>query len=240
MTVNQGDIPMNKSFFLLAGALLSFGVGCGANGPGPDATQAEGASDVAQSEGASDVAQSAQALTACSLTIMKKLTLTLGFQGRPSNKTPVTVSLRGPNGNAFATATGTPDASGVVNLYFGAIQNGVSYYIVVNTPHSIETWSATGQPFVNGVAAYDFTTGLNKAYGGNMHLNTATGKTEIYEGDVDQSGFIEIGDMAALSNDRFCMRTGFATDVNADGVVNDLDVNIVQSNVAIGVEVMHP
>jgi Dockerin type I domain len=229
-----------KSFYLLAGALLSLGVGCGANGPGPDATQAEGASDVAQSEGASDVAQSAQALTACSLTIMKKLTLTLGFQGRPSDKTTVTVTLfRGPY-SPVATATGTPNSAGAVNLYFGGIQDGQNYYIVVKTPHSIETWSATGKSFVNGTLAYDFTTSVNQAYGGNMHLNTATGKAEIIEGDVNQDGFIEVMDQSAVYNDRLCMRTGFATDLNADGVVNQTDLDIVYSNVAIGAEVARP
>jgi hypothetical protein len=169
----------------------------------------------------------------------KRLTLTARFQQRPSDKTTVTVSLM-QYLTPVAIATGTLNSSDIVCLDFGPVSNLSSFYIVVKTPHSLETWSATWQSFVNGALSYDFTTGVDKAYGANMHWNAATGKAEIIEGDVNQDGFIEVGDMTTIFHDKKCRCSGFVTDVNADGVVDDLDVNIAQSNVAIGAEVLRP
>jgi hypothetical protein len=171
---------------------------------------------------------------------MKRLTLTAKFQERPSTKTTVNVSLRRGPYTPVATATGTLNSLDIVCLDFGTVQTGENYYIVVNSASSLETWSATGQSFVNGALSYDFTTGVDKAYGGNMHLNTATGKAEIYEGDVNQDGVFEVMDQKAVYDDMHGRSTGWPTDVNGDGVVNQTDLDIVYANIANSVELARP
>ncbi len=136
-------------------------------------------------------------------------------------------------------ASGVLDSAGNVNLNYTQPVSGVSYFIVVKHRNSIETWSATPQTFSAGNINYDFTTGLNKAYGNNMVLSI--GKACLYTGDVNQDGIIDITDISLIDNDAFNFVTGnVVTDLNCDGIVDGNDIIYADNNALNFIGVMHP
>jgi hypothetical protein len=234
---------------IIVGAALFAGIGCGT---GPEATQANEASEVNRTESVTQ-AQVTAGVCNSSTQPAKKLVVRLKVQGRPlvdarGNliNTPVTVSLRRVEtpSTPEAYATGTLDSSSNLALYFPGwigLSSTQKYYLVVTGTNILETWSSTGIAFkaYPSTTTYDFTTAASQAYGGNMSKNGT--KWEIYNGDVNQDGIIDSSDQAALENDKSCQVTGAAwTDLNGDLVVNSADIAIADANVANYVMVEHP
>ena len=128
------------------------------------------------------------------------------------------------NGNAVATFSSAPVGS---------------FYIAIKHRNSVETWSATAQSVGATPLTYDFTDSASKAYGSNMIL--VDGKYAIYNGDINQDGFIESGDYPSLFNDSDAGLEGFyATDLNGDGFVESGDYPILFNNSDSGIESVHP
>ncbi len=125
-------------------------------------------------------------------------------------------------------------------------QNGV-YYMDVRYRHlpvfrnGIATWSeANGEAFTryNG-ANYNFTNSANKAYGSNQVLLGSV--YSIYNGDVNQSGFIGSDDLSPVDNDAFNFVTGYVnTDVDGDNFVGAGDLALVDNNAYNFVSIMTP
>lgn len=111
-----------------------------------------------------------------------------------------------------------------------------NYYLDVRYRHlpvfrnGIMTWSASGIPFTkyNGTN-YDFTNNANKAYGSNQ---TQIGSVfAIFNGDVNQDGFIGNDDVGAVDNDAFNFVSAYInTDCNGNNFVGADDLAIVDNN----------
>ena len=125
--------------------------------------------------------------------------------------------------------TSSLSTAGVGTFTFNSVVNSTPYYIVVKTWNTAETWSAAGQSFTAGALSYDFTTAATQAYASNM-VQKGT-KWCIFSGDVNQDGFINLGDVNIVNNDSYNHVTGSAvTDLKGDLFSNLGDVNIVNNN----------
>jgi hypothetical protein len=117
--------------------------------------------------------------------------------------------------------------------FYNAI-NGTPYYIVLKHRNAIETWSALPQTFTANTMSYDFTSGLNKAFGNNLKLIDT--KWCIYSGDVNQDGIINTTDLNLVFTDNVNGSSGYiATDLNGDLITEIEDINIVFTNNVLGV-----
>lgn len=105
------------------------------------------------------------------------------------------------------------------------------YYIVLRYKNGIETWSRNGGELINRgqIFNYDFTSGSDKAFGGNLILRGT--KYCIYSGDINQDGFIDVTDGSIIDNDVFHYASGFInSDLNGDGFADISDFVFVDNN----------
>jgi hypothetical protein len=118
-----------------------------------------------------------------------------------------------------------------------------NYYLVIAHRNHLEVWSALPLTLTKGTtsyAAYNFSTGTNKAYGTNA-LKQVGAVYVGYGGDVNQDGVVDIFDLIALDNDNAICRTGYiSTDTNGDSVVDIFDLIITDNNNAIAVTKQRP
>ena len=134
-----------------------------------------------------------------------------------------------------AIAQGKVDSLGNLTVTFKEpIAAGTSYYIVVKSRNSIETWSKSpGVIWPAGIAeiTYDFTTAANQAFGNNMVFKC--GRWCMYSGDVNQDGIVDGTDLSLIDNDAANFVQGYvATDLNCDGIVDGSDAAIADNNAA--------
>ena len=77
--------------------------------------------------------------------------------------------------------------------------------------------------------SYDFTQSQSQAYGNNLVQKGS--KWCLYNGDVNQDGIIDSGDLGVVDNDNANYVAGYiSTDVNGDGIVDSGDLGIVDNN----------
>jgi hypothetical protein len=125
--------------------------------------------------------------------------------------------------------TGALSTAGVGTFTFSTAVNGTNYYIVVKTWNTVQTWSATAQSFTSGALSYDFTSAATQAYASNM-MQIGT-KWCFFSGDVNQDGFVNLGDYNIVNNNAYNQVNGVVvTDLNGDLFSNLSDVNIVNNN----------
>jgi hypothetical protein len=133
-----------------------------------------------------------------------------------------------------AIAKGKSDSLGNVTFTFKEpISSTDSYYIVVKSRNSIETWSKTGGETWGAATTltYNFTTSPNKAFGNNMVHKC--GRWCIYSGDVNQDGIVDGTDLSLIDNDAANFVQGYVpTDLNCDGIVDGSDAAIADNNAA--------
>ncbi len=123
-------------------------------------------------------------------------------------------------------ATGGADTQ--YPVYFDNAGNGVSYYVVVKSVNSIETWSSSTVTFNGGSTSYDFTTSISQAYGNNQTLNV-NNVPSIYQGDANQDGACTLTDLI----DTYNVATAFSSSPETDfdcNVTTDLTDIILASN----------
>ncbi len=108
------------------------------------------------------------------------------------------------------------------NIYLG-IQPG-SYYLVVKHRNHLAIMSSDLVE-LNGLTAYDFTTGNNKAYttGPNPMVNLASGKFGMYSGDGNSSGFITASDNNLIWLPQNGLSGYYSGDYNLSGNVTAAD-----------------
>ena len=125
--------------------------------------------------------------------------------------------------------TSSLSTAGVGTFTFTTASNSTPYYIAVKTWNTVETWSATAQSFTSGALSYDFTSSATQAYASNMMQIGS--KWCIYSGDVNQDGYVNLGDLNLVNNDAYNHVTGsVVTDLNGDLFTNLADLNIVNNN----------
>jgi hypothetical protein len=131
------------------------------------------------------------------------------------------------------------NTSGVGSFIFSKAINSASYYIVIKTWNTIETWSSLPVSFSASALSYDFTTGADKAYGNNL-VRKGT-KWCIFSGDVNQDGVVDLSDLVLVDNDNANYVEGYVpSDVNGDGVTDLSDLIIVDNNNANYVSKVSP
>lgn len=106
-----------------------------------------------------------------------------------------------------------------------------NYYLVVRHRNHLEVWSSNPQSLIKGTTSfstYDFTSGVNQAYGANALKQEGT-VFVAWCGDVNQDGVVDFLDRNATWNDRGT--SGYKpTDCNGDGQVDGSDYSIVLAN----------
>jgi hypothetical protein len=138
---------------------------------------------------------------------------------------------------------GTAVTSGKTYISIPSSYTG-SYYITVKHRNSIETTSINPVSFTTPTINYNFTTAAGQAYGDNLMLLNPGGSPLVYgifAGDVDQDGYVVIGDRDIVHNSAVAGTTGYvAEDVNGDGFVVIGDRDIVHINAVAGVTAVLP
>jgi pimeloyl-ACP methyl ester carboxylesterase len=147
----------------------------------------------------------------------------------------VTLELRNaasPHALAYSVG-GRLQMDGTVHFVITQNLSG-SYYIVLKNRNSIETWSAQPASFQGNVFYYDFTDAAGKAYGNNLKL--IGGNYAIYSGDKNQDGSINATDKNETGTAAGSFTKGYvSSDINGNGVVDGLDLILIDNNADAGV-----
>lgn len=108
--------------------------------------------------------------------------------------------------------------------------------------NSITTWSSGNVGGDSSIQTYDFTTGAAQAYGDNMIQADDEPLTyAIYNGDIDQSGFIDGTDGGIVDNDAYNFTIGYVdSDLTGDEIVDGSDYVIVDNNSANFISAVEP
>ena len=115
--------------------------------------------------------------------------------------------------------------------------NGL-YYITIKQRNSIEISSAIPVSFNSGVITYSFDSNT-KVYGGVMKL--VAGKYCMYAGDINQDGQINTDDLNQVFGSASIFSKGYLPqDVNADGVIDAMDMIILDNNMSRFVSFSRP
>lgn len=140
--------------------------------------------------------------------------------------------------DAERTAVGT---DGSASLEFNAIVNQ-NYYFVLEHRNRVQTWSAVPLSISNNKINYDFTSASSQAFGNNQILvDSSPLRYAIYNGDVNQSGTVDLTDLILCFNDASHLVSGYVnTDLNGDNFVDITDVSIAFSNANIFVHTITP
>ena len=122
---------------------------------------------------------------------------------------------------------------------------GNSYYIKVRHRNSVSTWSKIPVLF-STVTSYNFTTSSSQAFDDGFNLpmklvDTSPARWAIFNGDVDQDGDVDSGDMTIEENNSNAGFYGYySSDLNGDGGSDALDMTIIENNGNAGVFEAHP
>lgn len=122
------------------------------------------------------------------------------------------------------------DTAGKKSVNFNMPVEELNYYIFVEQRNSVRAWSRSGgDSFTSGSMTYDFTTGINKAYGNNQILINS--KAYFYSGDVTYDGYIDLADVLLIYNDGLIFTTGayVLSDLNWDQYT-DLTDQLISHN----------
>lgn len=120
------------------------------------------------------------------------------------------------------------DTDGSVGVGFNSVQAG-NYYIAVLHRNHLTVMSAVPVQLSSNSLLYDFTTGMNKAYGTNPMKDLGNGRFGLYAGDGNGDGGITIGDRVEVWQLQNGTMGYLGGDFNLDGGVNIIDANLYWS-----------
>lgn len=162
--------------------------------------------------------------------LIQTLNLTINLQACTSSDT-VTTEIRNNTSPYSLIESKVGIGGGGISspFQFTNTTNGIPYYIVVKHRNSIETWSASAQPFVSNILSYNFTAAASQAFGNNQILDN--GLYSLYKGDVNQDDIIDVSDIVLEYNDALALASGYlVTDLNCDSFVDVNDIVISYNN----------
>ncbi len=144
----------------------------------------------------------------------------------------ISVELR----NSFSPFGIAQSVKNTINIYGngnfvfpGSIQ-GQSYYIVIRHRNSLETWSSVPILFNGPVVNYNFSDGLNRAFGNNLK-DVSVGNYAIFSGDVNQDGSISLNDLSETENACLLFLTGYLPeDLTGDLITESSDYSLLENN----------
>ena len=131
---------------------------------------------------------------------------------------------------AFLTGSGNVvDIDGTSNVKFYNINEG-NYYIAVKHRNHLGIMTASSINITRTTPLYDFTTGLNKAFGNNSMNMLSDGVYGMCSGDANVDGTVNILDYGVVGNAIF--NTGYLReDIDMNGIVNVLDYQKIYINI---------
>lgn len=104
-----------------------------------------------------------------------------------------------------------------------------SYYLVVKHRNHIEVWSAEPVSFKQSHVEFNFASSLTQVFGNNQ-VNCG-GYWAIPSGDANKDGRVDALDLILIDNAEAIQATGYIpADLNGDGLVNDVDIEIAAKN----------
>ena len=162
------------------------------------------------------------------------------------NFTVTLASAVGPDYADVETETLTLDATTYTGTAVFTSAPSGNYYIYVKGMALMSTWSAAPLALTQGGnSAYDFTTGVEKAYSipGFPFLPMILQGTKwcIYSGDIDQDELIGNVDLTMVDNDAFItLEVHGATDLDGDSLVGNVDLTICDNHAFEVVESQSP
>jgi len=105
-----------------------------------------------------------------------------------------------------------------------------SLYVVVRHRNHLAVMSSAGMSLSSGVYSYDFTTGLDQAYGGSSGYKQAGDKYVMVGGDITHDGNIYVTDYNAWAVAFGTTDGYYKSDLNMDGDVYVTDYNLWAAN----------
>jgi hypothetical protein len=113
------------------------------------------------------------------------------------------------------------DIYGSGKVAFPDIEAG-DYYVVIKHRNHLGVMSKLPIKLTDNSELYDFTTGLDKAYGTEPMADLGDGKFGLYAGDGDSNGIINVLDYGSVGN--FIFQNGYLSgDLDMNNTVNVLD-----------------
>jgi N-acetylneuraminic acid mutarotase/subtilisin-like proprotein convertase family protein len=138
------------------------------------------------------------------------------------------------------TVPGTLDIQGNGTFVFPGSAYSGSYYLVIRHRNSIETWSASPVALNATVVNYDFSDLAGKAFGNNLS-DLGDGNFAIYNGDINQDGYINALDFVLDENETQLKTTGYVnSDLTGDWIVESSDYSLLENNVQRSIGILRP
>ncbi len=123
--------------------------------------------------------------------------------------------------------------NGTAAVTFPGVVSGNNYYIAVKHQNHLETWSSAALAF-STTTNYNFSTGINKALGDGINpsmKNLGENVFGFYGGDVNQDGAVDGLDMEMVENGASSFEFGYHyNDVTGDGATDALDLSLIENN----------
>ena len=110
-------------------------------------------------------------------------------------------------------------------LRFEALPEAEAYYIAVRHRSHLDVLSAMAVA-TEGLVEYDFTTGVDKAFGTAQLKPTNDGKAMMYSGDYNQDGTIQTTDVDVWQANPAVINSYGVQDGNLDGVIQVTDYDV--------------
>jgi len=131
------------------------------------------------------------------------------------------------------------DLDGISNVHFDDyfVSAGNNLYVIIRQRNHLAVMSSTGASFVGGVYSYDFTTGINQAYGGANGYKAVGSTFAMVSGDSDADGDITVLDFSQWSSNFGQTNIYLQSDIDIDGQVSVLDFSKWSTNFGIGTPV---
>lgn len=126
----------------------------------------------------------------------------------------------------------TSEDSSFQNILNFRNANSGSYYVIVNIPGCIDTWSKEGGVYLSRgsvINEYDFSFNQSQAYCSNQIL--VKDKYCIYSGEVNQDGIVDLKDQIETYTHSNIFNSGYIhTDLTGDNITDLNDIIIARNN----------
>ncbi len=135
--------------------------------------------------------------------------------------------------------------NGTCVVNFSSVSIGRPYYLKIIHRSSLETWSSVPITFQSS-NQYSFIDSARSAFGNNM-IELSSGTWALWSGDISgispgiQDGIIDESDIIHWENEVKHYKSGYYhEDLNGDGIIESSDFSILENNITIGIQVVHP
>jgi hypothetical protein len=119
---------------------------------------------------------------------------------------------------------------GTVQFEFPGSVIGNNYYLIVRHRNTLETWSPSPLTINTSITTYDFTDGQGKAYGSNLK-DLNDGNFAIYSGDINADGIIDFMDVSIMQQSLGLFESDYLpADLNGNGMIESSDYSVLENN----------